>query len=202
MFTFLASQSTYHQCGDKWFEPSAGSIPTWANASVDPSYMRMEPVSGTVCQQLSTTDAKTIRFQHHGGLSVSATFRINSFTSSQTLLSAHDYVTDRKILIRFDASCDCVRLELWLSSAVMWQTYTGPGTILEGDFATLTFRIVPAFNILDIWKQSSVVTWDLQSVHTQVCFSRCTSSDCSCTSSDCSSSVGAFPTATKCTLYV
>lgn len=168
MFTFLTSQSTYHQCGNIWFEPTAGSTPTWADASASLNYMRLEPVTGGLCQQLSTTTAKTIRFQHHGGLSISMTFRINSFANSQTLFTAVDYVTDRKIRIRFDASCDCVRLELWLSATVMWQTYTATGMISESVFATLTFRIIPAIKILDIWKQTALVTWDGTSVHAQV----------------------------------
>lgn len=168
MFTFLTSQSTYHQCGSIWFEPSAGSTPTWADAPAGLDYMRLEPVTGSLCQQLSTIAAKTIRFQHHGGLSISMTFRINSFANSQTLFIAVDYVTDRKVRIRFDASCDCVRLELWLSATVMWQTYTAPGTTAESVFATLTFRIIPAMKILDIWKQTALVTWDGTSVHTQV----------------------------------
>lgn len=132
--------------------------------------MRLDQISSTSCQSLSTTTAQIIRFQHHGGLSISATFRINSFASSQTLFVADDFVSDRKVHIEFDASCNCVRLQLWLSSAVMWQTYTAPGMISEGHFATLTFRIIPALKILDIWKHTSLVTWNSQSAHTQVCF--------------------------------
>lgn len=173
MLTFLTSQTAYHQCGNIWFEPSSmpGTTPTWADPSSGVDYMRLEPITPTSCQHLTTPQAQTVRFQHHGGLCIAATFRVNSFSSSQTLLIANDYVTGRKIRVRFDSSCDCVHLELWLSAAVMWSTYTAPGMIAEGSFATLTFRIIPALKILDIWKQATLVTWNGQSVHAQVRFS-------------------------------
>lgn len=171
MLTFLESQANYHQCGSIWFEPTqvVGTNPAWADASAGLDYMRMEQVDSTTCQQMATIQAQTVRFQHHGGLCITMTFRVNSFASSQTLFEAFDYVTGRNIRIRFHAACNCMLLELSLSSAVMWSTYTAPGVIVEGSFTTLTFRIIPAMNVLDIWKQATLVTWDGLSVHPQVC---------------------------------
>eukprot|EP00892_Ulva_mutabilis_P001791 jgi/Ulvmu1/11612/UM008_0013.1 len=167
MFTFLKSQTSYHQCGDIWFEPMSVTVPTWADAAAGLSYMRLEPVISTACQQLSTVQAQTVRFQHHGGLTMSMTFRINSFSTSQTLLIASDYVTGREIRIRFDAGCDCVQFELSLSAAVMWSTHTAPGMVTEGLFTTLMFRIIPAFNDLVIWKDGAIVTWNGLSVNSE-----------------------------------
>lgn len=159
MFTFLQDQASFHQCGTSWFEPSgvAGTSPTFADAAAGINYMQMQPVDASTCQHLISPSAQTIRFHHHGGLTVTITFRIISSASTQPLVHLLDATEAYTVRIIYRRECTCTVLALKMEGT-FYVAQANTGSTPTNVFVTQTFRVIPAQFVLDIWSGGSLIT--------------------------------------------
>eukprot|EP00892_Ulva_mutabilis_P000874 jgi/Ulvmu1/10788/UM069_0022.1 len=166
MFTFLQDQASYHQCGTVWFEPSAetGTTPAFANAASGVNYMHLEPRDGTTCQYLTSPSAHTVRFHHHGGLTVTITFRILSSGASQPILILQNADATYSVQIVYMHACTCTIISL-IANGTRYFTQTTNGAIPTSVFVTQTFRVIPAEYILDVWTGTSLASASGASQH-------------------------------------